>query len=232
MTDGRALTAALAFLAAAGVARAEAPPDAEVLKKVYDPAYRAPEGFVKDHALGGPRPTVYFHQPGWYADDKAKARALVQRFLDQPGALTARTIEEEKETPRYFDFRAGPTWYRIHRPSYFAWQRAQIGGTDPELGTLKARPLDAEAVKGLAEYHWLLIYGSLPGAKVLRSEGREEDGKLVRVLTATTVARADITPTDQITVGELTYAVDKATGATTWTYRVLKRLEGKKKEGP
>jgi hypothetical protein len=222
---GPVVATALVFLGAVACA-AEPPADEEVQKKVYDPAYRAPEGFVTDHALTGPRPTVYFAQPNWYADDRAKARALVQQFLDRPSGLPSHRIEEELETPRYFDFRAGPLWFRIHKPSYFTWKRPQIGGKEPDIGTLRARPLGADAVRGFAEYDWLLHYATLPGAKVLRSEGKEEDGKLIRVLTVTHASFGDLG--DQITVGELTYTVDRMTGETTKTHRVLKRLEGKR----
>jgi hypothetical protein len=211
--------------------------DDEVLKRVYDPAYRTPKGFYQDPALKKPNHSLYYHQPGWFADDKDGARKIVQDFLDKPSGIEVRKIEEAAETKAFFDFRGGTIWYRVHRPAHFAWKGRRAGeenlhlpptGEAREIGRLKARPVTKDAVRELAEYDWLIENYNMAGAKVVSSETKEEDDAFVHVLYATSVTYGDFGLSDEIRLLRVTLTVDKKDGRTTKSQKAVKTLTGKK----
>jgi hypothetical protein len=208
--------------------------DDQIVKLVYDRGYQTPPGFYRDPALTKPEYSLYFHQPGWFADDKEQARQIVQDFLDKPSNIAVRKIEEARESDHAFDFRGGTIWYRVHRPGWFAWAGKRVGevranpdGKPVELGRFAARPLTADAVRRLAEYEWLIHHDNLTGAKVLRSTGQEEKDAFVHTLLTTEVVYGDFGLRDEITVRAATYRVDKQTGRTTKTVTTVKQLTGK-----
>jgi hypothetical protein len=233
--------AAAVFLAAAGFARsADEPPlkDTDVLQKVYDKDFKTPKGFVQDHALANPNLSLYFHQDGWFADDKAAAKKIVQDFLDKPSGIEVKKIQEEKETPRSFDFRGGTIWFRVHKPAWFTFKGKRVGdynatiaapGKGPvEVGQFKADKLSKDALRDFAEYEWLIDNYNLNGAKVLLSEGKEADGQLTHTLWATNVTYGDFGLQDEIRLMQVTFTADKKTGKTTKEVKAVKTLTGKR----
>lgn len=221
------------------IAAEEKPPvtDEEIAKFAYDQKYKVPADFVKDHALADINKSLYFHQPGWFADDKAKAREIVQAFLDKPSGIAVRKIEEEKETPRSFDFRGGTIWFRIHKPGYFTWKGKQVGdvqfpqppdGRAVEVGQFKVKPLTMQAVKDYAEYEWLIQFYNLNGAKVIKSDVKELKDTIVATLWTIGVVYGDFGVKDEITLNEVVWTVDKADGKATKSLKVVKMMTGKR----
>lgn len=215
----------------------EEPPlkDEEVLRLVYDNNYRVPKGFYADPALKDPNRSLYFHQDGWFADEKDKARKIVEEFLARPSGIQDKKIAEETETRYSFDFRAGNIVFRVHKPGYFAWKgkrAAEHHNNFPqkpvEIGTFNPREISKDAVRAFAEYEWNMQNYNMGGAKVLSSATREEDGKIVHVLVTTAVVYGDFGLQDEITVGEISYVVDKKDGSTIKSARTLKQLKGKR----
>jgi hypothetical protein len=212
--------------------------DQDILDKVYDKAFKTPVGFHQDPALKDAKYSLYYHQPGWLATDKDKARKLVEDFLAKPGGIKDKKIEETNTTKWFFDFRAGKVWYRVHNPDWFAPKGPQIdsgltflgGAKKPvEIGALKVKPLTQEAVKELAEYLWLIRFYNLAGAKVLASQVKAGDGAVVANLYTTQVIYGDFGLKDEITVVKETYQVDGMTGVVTYSQQVVRKLTGKKK---
>ena len=211
--------------------------DDQILAKVYDKAYKTPPGFYQDHALKDTAVSLYYHQPGWLASDKDKARKLVEDFLAKPSAIKDKKIEETKTTKKSFDFRAGKIWYRVHNDNWFQPKGAKIdsgltyqaGAVKPEvIGTLKTKPVTAEAVKELAEYLWLIRFHNLQGAKVLSSQAKAGDGSVVATLYTTQVVYGDFGLKDEITVVKETYRVNEKTGAVEFSQQAVRKLTGKK----
>jgi hypothetical protein len=234
------LAAAVIFLGLHNVRAAEKEgiplTDEEVLKRVYDKDYRTPKGFYEDPALKKPNVSLYYHQPGWFADDKDAARKIVQDFLDKPSNIEVRKIQETAETKMSFDFRGGGIWYRVHKPGFFAWTGRRVGehnlnlppdGTPKEIGRFKAK-LSKDVVKAFAEYDWLIANYNMGGAKVLASETKEDGDNIVHVLHTTAVTFGDFGLNDEVRVLRVTYAVSKKDGTTTKAQKAVKTLTGKR----
>ncbi len=206
----------------------------DVREKVYDKTYRVPKGFYEDKATSDGKHSLYFHQPDWFADDKDKAEKIVADFLAKPSNIAAKKIEEKAEDPKFFAFRAGTIWYRVHKPSWFEWKGKRVGeanlgladGKEVEIGKLKTKRT-RDAVKELAEYEWQIENYNLVGAKVLLSEGKEEGGKIVHDLYVTNVTFGDFGLNDEIRVVKVTFTVDKD-GKTTKSQKVVANIKGKK----
>ncbi len=212
--------------------------DEQILAKVYDKSYKTPAGFYQDPALKDSNFSLYYYQPNWFASDKDKARKIVEEFLAKPSGIKDKKIDEAKESKKYFDFRAGKIWFRVHNPDWFAPQGPQIdsglghqaGAKKPvAIGTLKIKPVTEDAVKDLAEYLWLIRYYNLDGAKVLSSQVKAGDGAIVANLYTTQVVYGDFGLKDEISVVKETFQVDSMTGAVTYSKQVLKKLTGKQK---
>jgi hypothetical protein len=229
--------AILSIGAIAGEARGQPMTDDEILKLVYDRGYGTPKGFFRDPLVADGSHSLYFHQPGWFADDKAAAKKIVEDFLAKPSNIAVRKIEEEKETNRSFDFRGGRIWYRIHKPAWFTWAGKNVantsfgvplGGKPVELGALKAQPLTADAVREFAEYDWFVHNYNMAGAKVLKSSTRVEVGFIVHTLLTTTVTYGDFGLQDEIRVIEIRYVAAKEDGKVTLTKTLHRELKGKR----
>jgi hypothetical protein len=211
--------------------------DQEIQDKVYAKAYKTPAGFYQDPALKDPNVSLYYHQPGWFAADKDKARKIVEDFLAKPSAIKDKKIEETIVTKKFFDFRAGKIWFRVHNPEYFTPKGPKIDSglpfgsesAKPEvIGTLKVKPVTKQVVQELAEYLWQIRFYNLGGAKVLQSTAKEEGNAITATLLTTQVVYGDFGLKDEITVLAETYQVNPMTGAVTYSQQVVKKLTGKK----
>lgn len=210
--------------------------DQEILAKVYDKNFKTPPGFFQDAALKNQNHSLYFHQPGWFATDKDKARKIVEDFLAKPSGIKDKEIKETNVTKKYFDFRAGTIWFRVHNSDWFQPKGDKIDtglpfaggiGKANVIGTLKAKPLTQEAVKDLAEYLWLIRFYNLGGAKVLASQVKAGDGAIVAKLYTTQVVFGDFGLKDEITVLVETFQVNTMTGEVTHSQQVARKLTGK-----
>jgi hypothetical protein len=214
--------------------------DQEILDRVYDKNYQTPAGFYQDSVLKDGANSLYYHQPGWFATDKDKARKIVEDFLAKPGATKDKKIEATNATKLFFDFRAGKVWYRVHKPNFFTPKGPQIdsgllflagAGKPAVIGNVKWTPTTdpKAAMKELAEYLWLLRYYNVAGAKVLSSEVKQNSGNLEAVLYSTQVAYGDVGLKDEISVVKETYQTNLLKGTVTYSQQVVRNVIGKKK---
>ncbi len=233
------LTLALVFPVASATAQEKgAPSKEEVLKKVYDKSYKTLKGFYQDPTLKEKNVSLYFHQPGWFAKNEKDARKIVERFLAKPSRIKDRKITKTHKTKKFFDFKAGRIWYRVHNPEYFLWAGSRVGEKVPfemqkqenaKVGKFATRPVTPAIAKEFAEYHWLVRFYNLGGAKVLSSKAaKRKDGKLTVRLHTTYVVYGDFGLSDMISVLEVTYVVDPKTGVTTRSQRVVAKIQGKR----
>ncbi|MGF1580100.1 MAG: hypothetical protein ACFCD0_12125 [Gemmataceae bacterium] len=231
------IIAFLVIIPAANAQRKETPSKQEVLKKVYDKSYKTPTGFYQDPTLKAKNVSLYYHQPRWFATNEKDARKIVEKFLAKSKRKNSPKITKTRKTKKFFDFKAGRIWYRIHNPRYFVWAGPRVGGkvpfgaqkqTNVTIGKFANRPVTLAAAKEFAEYHWLVRFYNLGGAKVLKSEADKHDGKLTIRLFTTFVVYGDFGVSDMISVLEVTYVVDPNTGVTTRSQRVVAKVQGKR----
>ena len=207
--------------------------DPEVLKRVYDPKAKVPNGFFVD-PLAAPGTRFYWHRNEWVTDDAAEARRWVEAHLEKSSIPDdEKEITEASVTKRGFDFKAGATWFRVHRKAWFAWegrwvQEPLADGKARLMGTLAARPVTAREAKELAEYDWWIRNRDATGHRVLASEGKETDTAFVHVLETTTFTGGDWGIADEIRRWRVTYTVDRETGRTTRATALVATIEGRK----
>ncbi|MHC4940105.1 MAG: hypothetical protein ACYTHK_14140 [Planctomycetota bacterium] len=211
--------------------------DKEVLALAYDPKYRLPKGFSVDPLLA-PGRRFYCHQKHWVTEDRAKARRMVEKLLARSNIPPAdKKIVEAKVGPRGYDFRAGKTWFRVHRPTWFRWTKHWVAffpdpkGKPKILGTLNARPIDARGVREFAEYDWLWRNRGTTGHKVLSSTGKKTNGHFVHVIDAIRLFGGDWGGNDSFQLVRITWRVDRKSGATTKQFVVLRTVKGRKFPG-
>jgi hypothetical protein len=151
-------------------------------------------------------------------DDPAQARAWADSsvaYSSNVETLDTTAIVTEK----YIEFRPGPVTspnlgvpMRAHRLAYIdRWMRDRFHPDSLE-GRLNARPLDAAATRGVAEYLWYLEQRQIYGSKVLSSFGRDDPGSFVQVLFHTQLNMGDWNMCDQINLFRSEYRVNKRTG--------------------
>ncbi len=212
------------------------PEELAVWNAVYDDEYKYPEGFYSEpQAMGtsinylGDNTTVngkFVHKQR-SADNIEQAREWWHAMLaenPQP-----QTIDEERETDRYFEFVSlsesayGTRTHRcrIHKSSYFTPIDGMFGTfyyivLYPELYKpytigIYGGELSAGAVEELIESMWYFETHQIHGDKVLKSDFKETDDRFVYTVISTGLSGGDWGLHDEIRVFESTFELDKTT---------------------
>jgi hypothetical protein len=227
------LTAALAVTACAadddGPAAASlslAPADETIATALYAGAPRTPPGFIADVAPPGPSQVTTYHLKSSQlatpaaatyevcTDDWSTALAWSEEVAAQ--AAPHLDLVANDATVRYFEFgrvpRGLPEQYvrqRVFRCAYLDRTGVDLSAGSGFAGVLNVRPLDAAAVRDLAEYLWQFTSYNNAGHAVLASETSLPG--LSQALTIASLERNAVC--DRVTVREWTYDADASSGA-------------------
>ncbi len=216
--------------------------DEELLRAAYS-NYRAPATFY-DEPLAGPSRPYYVNtisvaplccQPDQWielsTDDTGEARGWVDSTAAHSSERTTLDPGPPVVTGRYFEFRtlgSGPVFgYRVHRRSYLDRDGVDFLARGVVTGKLNARPLDADAVRGVAEYLWFKDEGSLEGRKALSSFTRSEGDTLRHVIHDVTLMRGDYGMCDEVVQRRLEYRVVAASGLMLLVVHEVQRVGGR-----
>ena len=193
--------------------------------------YSGPAGFyTEDHSTTTPyyvnvwsvhSPYVREFLPRYElsTDDPAQARLWADSTIAYSNGMGPMGSAEPLVTPRYIEFlvplgsRGWGLRLRAHRASYLDRSRADRL-TDPFLGTLRVRPIDPVAARGVAEYLWFLTYLSSGKSKPLTSFSRISSYGVVHLVFSATRLKDVVTPGSQEMIGLMRseYWIDGLTG--------------------
>ena len=200
--------------------------DEAIAAALYAGAPRTPAGFATDPAPPGALQVTTYHVKSSQlspqaattfevcTDDWNVALAWSEQVASQTNPYLDLVANET--TARYFEFdrvpQGLPQQYvrqRVFRCAYLDRAGVDLGGAGTEAGVLNARPLDAAALRDLAEYLWLFTTYNNAGHAVLTSETVLPGP--AHALTLASLARG--ASCDRVTVREWLHGVDVGTGA-------------------
>ncbi|HUQ53735.1 MAG TPA: hypothetical protein VM692_16015 [Gammaproteobacteria bacterium] len=224
-----ALAAALAVTSCGteeGSSTALAPADEAVALALYAGGPRTPAGFstdpvppgyaqvttyqVKSSQLATPAATTF----ELCTDDWSTALAWSEEVAAQANPYL--DLVANDTTARYFEFGRVPRGttdryvrQRVFRCAYLDRAAVDLAAGAGNAGMLNARPLDAAALRDLAEYLWLFTSYNNAGNAVLATESVLPGP--AHVLTLASLERG--ASCDRVTVREWAHSADAATGA-------------------
>ena len=243
----RALVLLLPVVSTPAIAGGPAVPgitDEEIVRRAYDPSFPSPPGFYQDPALGGDATLVVVGTPerDAVAGTRSEALRLVRREIASSNVPQLRERpDDEAETEKYFAFRVGTYWWRVHKDSYFEWKEStqwlapSFTSLAPRtVGALRRRPIGEAEASAFAEYHQVVTGRILGGSKIVRTDHtRTPDGWVVR-FTEARVNSPNLSPLtyDTIDVWADTYEVDRETGVVVKSRVNVACLRGKDRRVP
>ena len=121
------LCAVLSVPAIAGADAVSGITDEEIVRRAYDPYFSSPPGFYRDPALGGNAALVVVGDPQRDAVVKTRSEALglVKREIASSNVPPlGERPDDSTETEKYFAFRVGTYWWRVHKEGWFDWKES------------------------------------------------------------------------------------------------------------
>lgn len=239
----RVLVLLLLAVSAPEGAAADAVPgltDAEIVRRAYDPSFASPPGFYRDPALGGDATLVVAGEAERDAVARTQGEAL-RRVRSEIASSNVPQIQGERpddatETEKYFAFKVGSYWWRVHKESYFEWKESTqvlapsfTSGLPRTVGALRRRPVGAAEASAFAEYHQVVTGRILGGSKILRSDRRPTPNGWLVTFVEARVNAPNLSPLayDTIDVWANTYAIDRETGLVVKSRVHVASLRGK-----
>ena len=203
----------------------------DILAKVYDPAYRVPDGFYVDERADTPSSFAVYHvkdrsasfelctddydQAVEWEEQDNRSRAVGGHYVD--------SFENERyfEIIRELSYPAGVGNVQAESSPGFAriFKCASVdrNGVDRNLydgygGILNLRPLDSRAVKEFTEYLWQFTYFDTATPKVLDSSTNESDETIEHTLRLAFAYDQGAEQCDRIEVVDWIFRVNKESG--------------------
>ena len=213
--------------AESGVAQAVSNDDAVLAAQLYAGTPRTPAGFLSDPAPQSFSQVATYHLKTRQLDSNAPAQhelctddwneALAWSEMVAQQAPTYLDLVGNTSTERYYEFdrvpHGDPQRYermRVFRCGYLDRSGVDLDSTSNVAGTMNARPLDAAALGGLAEYLWEFSEYDNVNHAVVSSAARPVTTGLAHTLTLATLERG--ATCDRVTLNEWTTTADPATG--------------------
>jgi hypothetical protein len=247
-----ALAASLAFISCTtdapmlGGSAALSAADREIAAALYAGTPRTPAGFavdpvpasfaqvttshIKTSQLAAPAATL--HEV--CSDDLNVAVAWSEEVAAQSNPYLELVAMET--TPRYYELsrvpRGQPDRYvrlRVLRCAYLDRTGVELSLADGYAGTFNAQPLDAAALRALAEYLWHFTAYNNAGHAVLASESRGTG--LAHTLTIASLERSAGGSCDRVVVREWTHEAAPATGVLTRSVAALREFGVREETG-
>jgi hypothetical protein len=237
----------LAVSIPAGPARADAVPglaDEEIVRRAYDPSFSVPPGFYRDPALSGSWTLVTLGDPqkDAVARTRREALALVTREIASANVPQLRERpDDEEETEKYFSFRVGTYWWRVHKEAWFDWRESTqwpppslTSGRRETVGVFKRRPVDEASAAAFAEYHEVLTERILGGTKVVRTGRASPSAGWSIRHTEARVSSPNLSPLpyDTVDVWVSAYEIDRETGVVVKSRVHVASLRGRERRHP
>jgi hypothetical protein len=213
--------------AGGGLGAAVSSDDAALAAQLYAGTQRTPAGFLSDPAPQSFSQVATYHlktrqldanastQHELCTDDWNAALAWSETVAQQ--APTYLDLVGNNSTARYYEFdrvpHGDPQRYermRVFRCGYLDRSGVDLDATGDSAGTLNARPLDAAALGGLAEYLWEFSEYDNVNHAVVSSAARAVTTGLAHTLTLASLERGSTC--DRVVLREWTTAADPATG--------------------
>lgn len=203
--------------------------DEAIAAMLYAGAPRTPAGFAADPAPAGYSQVTTYHIKTAHlalaaptnhevcTDDWSVALAWSEDVAAQ--ATPYQDLVATDATPRYFEFgrapRGLPAQYvrqRVWRCAYLDRAGVDLAAEEGFAGVLGTRPLDAAALRDVAEYLWLFTRYNNAGHAVVASEGGLPG--LAHALTLASLERAaEGAGCDRVTLREWRHTADEGSGA-------------------
>jgi hypothetical protein len=202
--------------------------DAALATQLYAGTPRTPDGFLADPAPASFAQVTTYHlktrqldaaaptQHELCTDDWTQALAWSETVAQQ--APTYLDLVGNASTERYYEFDRVPRGdsqryerMRVFRCSYLDRSGVDLDSVGDVAGTLNARPLDAAALGGLAEYLWEFSEYDNVNHAVVASAPRAVASGIAHVLTLASLERG--VSCDRVVLGEWVYTADPSTGA-------------------
>jgi hypothetical protein len=213
--------------------------DRDIAAALYAGTPRTPAGFAADPAPPSFAQVATYHVKSSQlaapaatlhevcTDDWTVALAWSEEVAAAASPYLDLVVTETTE--RYFELgrvpRGEPDRYvrmLVLRCSYVDRTGVELKLAEGYAGTLNARPLDAAALRALAEYLWLFTAYNNSGHAVLASESRGTG--LAHVLTIASLERAVLGTCDRVTLREWTHEAAPSTGVLTRSVAVVREL--------
>lgn len=201
--------------------------DAAIAAQLYAGAPRTPPGFLADPAPTSFAQVTTYHvktrqldaaaatQHEVCTDDWAQALAWSETVAQQ--APTYLDLVGNASTERYYEFDRVPHGdtqryerMRVFRCGYLDRTGVDLNGSADFAGALNARPLDADTLRGLAEYLWEFSEYDNVNHAVVASAARTVTTGLAHTLTLASLETGAMC--DRVVLREWTYTADPATG--------------------
>jgi hypothetical protein len=230
----------------ADVPTALSPADHDIAAVLYAGTPRVPAGFAADPAPPSFTQVTTYHVKS--SQLAAPAATVHEMCTDDAGVALAWSDEVAAQaapyldlvatqtTERYFELdrvpRGEPDRYvrmRVLRCTYLDRTGVELSLADGYAGTLNARPIDAAALRALAEYLWQFTVYNNGGHAVLASEPR--GAGLEHALTIASLERAVIGTCDRVTLREWTHEAAPATGVLTHGIAVVREFGVREEAG-
>jgi hypothetical protein len=202
--------------------------DAAIAEQLYAGTPRTPAGFLSDAAPASFEQVTTFHVKSRQLDPTAPTQyeLCTDDWVQALGwsetlALAAPTyldLVSNETTERYYELdrvpQGNPQRYervRVFRCSYLDRSGVDLDGVGDAAGTFNRRPLDAAALRDLAEYLWWFSEFNNADHAVLASASEAATNGLAHTLTLASLERG--ASCDRVVLRAWTHTVDDTTGA-------------------
>ncbi len=213
--------------AGGGAAAAEPNDDVSLAAQLYAGTPRTPAGFLSDPTPQSALQVTTYHLKTRHLDPNAPTQHELCTDLWAQALAWSETVAQQASpyldlvgnasTERYYEFdrvpHGDPQRYermRVFRCGYLDRSGVDLNSISNVAGTMNARPLDATALGGLAEYLWEFSEYDNVDHAVVSSGARSVMTGLAHTLTLASLERG--TTCDRVSLSEWTTAADPATG--------------------
>ena len=224
------------------------PADLDIIAKLYDPSFTAPDGFFVDERAGTAQSYTVHHvldpNGGWERCTDDFEQATAWEAADNAERSVNGYYVGAVENERYFEFvrelsytddvgnigdPTSPGFARVFKCSHTSRDDVDRAALTGYAGTLNLRPVDPDAVATFAEYFWQFAFFPQRYRKVLDTWTAPQGGSHTLLLGfASTQGTGQC---DLIEVVEWTFTADSVSGAIDSEFRLIRSFRAELLDG-
>ena len=224
------------------------PSDLDVIAKLYDPNYSVPDGFFVDERAGTAQSYTVHHvlhtSGAWERCTDDFDEAAAWESDDNDSRSVSGYYVGSIENDRYFEFirelsynddvgnigdPTSPGFARVFKCSHTSRDNVDRSALSGYAGTLNARPVDADAVAGFAEYFWQFSFFPQRHRKVLDTWSNTSGSEHTLLLGfASTQGTGQC---DLIELVEWTFSADPVSGRVDGDFRLVRSFRAELLDG-